>query len=167
MWAHLQQHFRETSMTHETDTRAVPASDSRLIPSELGESERQLVARFLVLKALLGLLAFDVLGFGRNFERMHRFVRTWRLPLRQISGDEIGSVCEAINYACVWYPKRVLCLQRSVVTTCLLRHCGIPAEMVIGAQTIPFKAHAWTEVDGRPINERRDVRKIYSFLERC
>jgi hypothetical protein len=80
---------------------------------------------------------------------------------------EIDRVCAAVNYACVWYPKRVLCLQRSVVTTCLLRRCGVPARMVMGARSLPFKAHAWTEVDGRAINERRDVQRIYSPLEHC
>lgn len=54
-------------------------------------------------------------------------------------------------------PKQVLCLQRSAVTTCLMRHNGLRATMVLGAQTLPFKAHAWTEVDGRAVNERRDV----------
>ena len=69
--------------------------------------------------------------------------------------------------ACIWYWKEVRCLQRSAVTTSLLRHCGVPAQMVIGALEIPFTAHAWTEVDGRAIHERRDVQKIYAVLERC
>jgi transglutaminase superfamily protein len=122
--------------------------------------------RFLVWKALLGLLAFDVLGFGNNFAKMHRFVTRWKVSPRK-AGDGVGRVCEAINYACVWYPKRVLCLQRSLVTTCLLRHCGVPAQMAMGARNLPFKAHAWTEVDGCAINERRDVQNIYEVLERC
>jgi hypothetical protein len=49
----------------------------------------------------------------------------------------------------------------------LLRRCGIPASMVMGAQMLPFKAHAWTEVDGRAINERREVQKVYTAWERC
>ena len=123
--------------------------------------------RFLIWKALLGLLAFDVLGFGRNFPKMHRFVSRWRVSPRTAPRDGVDRVCEAINYACVWYPKRALCLQRSAVTTCLLRTCGVPAKMVIGSQNLPFKAHAWTEVNGRAINERRDVLKIYGVWERC
>jgi Transglutaminase-like superfamily len=123
--------------------------------------------RFLVWKALLGLLAFDVLGFGSNFTKMHRFVTRWKVSPRKATGDGVGRVCEAVNYACVWYPKRVLCLQRSLVTTCLLRHCGVPSQMAIGAQNVPFKAHAWTEVNGCAINERRDVQKTYAVLERC
>ena len=79
---------------------------------------------------------------------------------------QLRALCKAVNHACVWYPKRVLCLQRSAVTTCVLRNCGVPASMVMGAQTLPFKAHAWTEVDERPITNRA-VQTIYSVWERC
>jgi Transglutaminase-like superfamily len=127
----------------------------------------QRLPRVLVWKALLGLLAFDLLGFGRNFARVHRCVKQWRTSGRTIPRGTVERVCAAVNYACVWYPKRVLCLQRSAVMTCLLRSCGMPATMVLGVQNAPFKAHAWTEVGGRPINERRNVRGIYSVLDNC
>jgi hypothetical protein len=39
--------------------------------------------------------------------------------------------------------------------------------MVVGAQKVPFKAHAWTEVNGQAINELRDVQKTYGVWERC
>jgi hypothetical protein len=39
--------------------------------------------------------------------------------------------------------------------------------MVMGSQNMPFKAHAWTEVEGVPVNERNDVKRIYSVLESC
>lgn len=124
--------------------------------------------RLLFLKALLGLLAFDLLGLGRNFPRMCMVVRRWTVVRRSGTGKDIlERACDAVNHACVWYPKRVLCLQRSAVTTCLLRNCGVPAKMVMGAQHLPFKAHAWTEVDGCAINERRQVQQIYAVLEQC
>jgi hypothetical protein len=125
--------------------------------------------RFLFWKALIGLLAFDLLGFGSgsNFARMHSFVRNWKVTSRIGSPDMVDRVCQALNYACIWYPKRIRCLQRSAVTTCLLRSCGVPAQMVMGAQRIPFKAHAWTEVNGSPINERRDVRATFGIWDRC
>ena len=125
------------------------------------------MAPSLFCKAWVGLLVFDVLGFCRSFARMHRFVADWRGAPAKVPGNTVLEVCQAVNYACVWYPKRVLCLQRSAVTTCLLRRCGVPAAMVMGAQTVPFKAHAWTEVDGHPVNERRPVPTIYKVLERC
>lgn len=123
--------------------------------------------RFTFWKALFGLVAYDLLGFSRNFARMHRFVSRWKVSHRMPPADVVDRVCNAINYARVVYPKRVLCLQNSAVTTCLLRSLGVSAEMVMGAQKVPFKAHAWTEINGRAINEPRDVQKIYGIWERC
>lgn len=123
--------------------------------------------RFLFWKALIGLMVFDLFLFGSHFARMHRFVQNWKCAPRTASPDAADRVCAAVNCACVWYPKRVLCLQRSAVTTCLLRNLGVSAHMVMGAQKFPFKAHAWTEVNGRAINERRDVQSIYGVWERC
>jgi hypothetical protein len=149
----------------ETESRL----SSRVTPQTMksGAREGQQRTPFPVWKALLGLLVFDVLKLGRNFARLHHLVSKWRVAPRRAIVFEVDRVCQAINYACVWYPKRVQCLQRSAVTTCLLRTCGVSAEMVMGAQTLPFKAHAWTEVNGRAINERRDVQKIYGAWDRC
>ena len=118
-------------------------------------------------EALVGLLLYDLLGLNRNFGRMRRLVANWKVTHRCSFPNAIDQVCNAVNYAGVWYPKRVLCLQRSAVTTCLLRRLGVPAQMVTGAQKAPFKAHAWTEVNGRAINEQKDVQAIYGVWERC
>jgi prolyl oligopeptidase len=59
-----------------------------------------------------------------------------------------------------------MCLQRSVVITCLLRSRGLPAELVLGAQEYPPKAHAWTEVNGVVVNDHPAVRKKYRQLRR-
>jgi len=123
--------------------------------------------RFLFLRSLTALLAYDVLELGQKFSRMHTLVSGWKVASRKVPPDTVGRVCNAVNYACALYPKRVLCLQRSAVTTCLLRTCGVPAQMVMGAQKLPFKAHAWTEVNGRAVNEPRDVQRIYGVWERC
>ena len=123
--------------------------------------------RILFCKALAGLLVFDLLGLGHDFPKMHRLVRSWKISPTSAPSTTVEQVCRAINYACVYYPKSVRCLQRSIVTTCLLRGLGEPAQVVMGVQKVPFKAHAWTEIDGQVINERRDVQKIYRVLERC
>lgn len=125
------------------------------------------VMRFLLGRALIGLLAVDSLLLVRNFATLHRVVRNWKSSSTKAPLDATERVCNAVNLACSWYPKRALCLQRSAVTTCLLRSCGVPAEMVIGAQKLPFKAHAWVEVNGRAVNERTDVQTIYGVWERC
>jgi uncharacterized membrane protein YcgQ (UPF0703/DUF1980 family) len=69
--------------------------------------------------------------------------------------------------ACIWYWKEALCLQRSAATACLLKQAGIAAQMVIGAQQLPFKAHAWVEVDGRVVNDKSYTPEIYVVLDRC
>jgi hypothetical protein len=123
--------------------------------------------RFLFWKALLGLFVFDLFQLGANFTRIYAFVRQWPIAAKTSPEQAIQQISRSINQACVWYPKRVLCLQRSAITTCLLRSCGVKAQMVLGAQQIPFKAHAWTEVAGNPVNERRDVRQAYLVWDRC
>jgi hypothetical protein len=121
----------------------------------------------LIFRALIGLLLFDLLSGRAAFTRIHAAVAAWPTAAVPSAADSVHGVCRAVNYACVWYPKRVLCLQRSAVTVCLLRNCGVQAKMVIGAQRCPFKAHAWTEVAGHPVNERTDVQRKYLVWERC
>lgn len=121
----------------------------------------------MLFKALTMLVVFDVLNTLCRFERLYSVVRHWKIAKTPADQNTIERVCTAVNYACVWYPKRALCLQRSFVTTYLLRKNGLPAEFVMGAQKLPFKAHAWVEVKGQVINERSDVRAMYAVWERC
>ena len=118
-------------------------------------------------KALFGLLAYDLLLAGSNFAKLHATVHDWKTGRNRPPAIFVERVCEAMNTACAWYPKRALCLQRAAVTTYLLRSYGVPALMVLGAQKTPFKAHAWVEVDGLAINENTDVRATYGVWERC
>lgn len=130
--------------------------------------QRSLVScRALFWKSLFWLVIFDVFGFGEDFPTIHAFIKNWSVRSRPASRDIVLEVCQAMNRACVVYPKRVMCLQRSMATTCLLRSCGVNASFVVGAQKFPFKAHAWTEVNDQPVNERRDVRAYYLVWERC
>jgi hypothetical protein len=76
-------------------------------------------------------------------------------------------VCSAVDVACIWYWKQVLCLQRSAAAACLLRDNGVPAELVIGAQRMPFHAHAWVEVQGRVVNDKSYTNEMYAVLDRC
>src|SRR6266446_3353174 len=43
----------------------------------------------------------------------------------------VRQVCAGVERARIWYPKKVQCLQRSAVLSCLLRREGVPARMVI------------------------------------
>jgi prolyl oligopeptidase len=48
-----------------------------------------------------------------------------------------------------------------------LRQLGVPAELVIGAQPLPFRAHAWVEVRGVVINDKVSATENYAVLDRC
>jgi hypothetical protein len=121
----------------------------------------------LFFQALLMLLAYDILSVLCRFQTVYSMVRDWKVNSTTGGPAVIDRVCMAVNYACVWYPKQALCLQRSFVTTYLLRTHGVAAQMTLGAQKLPFKAHAWVEVDGQAINERSNVQATYAVWDRC
>ncbi|MGA7792422.1 MAG: lasso peptide biosynthesis B2 protein [Candidatus Acidiferrales bacterium] len=121
----------------------------------------------LFCRAFFALLAYDVLSTVCRFNTLYLMVKRWKVALRTADSATIERVCTAVSYACIWYPKQALCLQRSFVTTYLLRKSGIAAHMVLGAQKLPFKAHAWVEVNGRAINERSNVQATYVVWDRC
>lgn len=121
----------------------------------------------LVLKAYLGLVVFDFYLARREFAPLYEKVRKYPIAGRAKSAESIEQVCLAVDTACIWYWKEVLCLQRSAATTCLLRQHGIPGEMVMGAQQTPFRAHAWVEVGGRVVNDKPYTPEIYAVLDRC
>jgi Transglutaminase-like superfamily len=122
---------------------------------------------FLILKAYLWLVIFDFrLSYG-SFERLYRKVRSLPVSRKAHSSNLVETLCFAIDVACIWYPKKALCLQRSAATACLLKQYGIAAQLVIGAQQMPFKAHAWVEVEGRIVNDKPYMREIYAVLDRC
>jgi hypothetical protein len=121
----------------------------------------------LFFQALFVLLVYDILSALCRFQAIYSMVRGWKVSGETDDAGIIDRVCLAVNYACVWYPRQALCLQRSFVTTYLLRKHGVAAEMVMGAQKLPFKAHAWVEVDGRAINERSNVQATYAVWDRC
>src|SRR5258705_13422336 len=121
----------------------------------------------LLVEALITLLFFDLLNVVLPFERICFLVSNWRIARAPaFKNSDVATILTALNYACVWYPKRALCLQRSFVATRLLRRAGIAAKMAVGARTAPFKAHAWVEVDGKPVTERADALTAFAVWER-
>lgn len=119
----------------------------------------------LFLKAYWNLIHFDLYLMRDDFASLYKSVR--KCQVRNHSTESVERICTAVNFACIWYWKEVLCLQRSAATTCLARKNGIPAELVIGAQQMPFMAHAWVELNGNVINDRPYVREMYATMDRC
>ena len=128
----------------------------------------RLVARVLpATQSYLLLFRFELIMRFRSSEALRRIVRNE--PVRQperLLHVTSGELCHAMDLACVFYLKRVLCLQRSAATVVLLRRHGWNAEMVTGAQILPFEAHAWVEIANDVVNDKPYMHEIYQVLER-
>jgi len=145
--------------THQIEHRASAAEQAR---SQL------LPTRFrLFLQAYLSLIRFDMYLARGDFEALYKKVRSCSVQQRAVSPDATEAICSAMDMACIWYWKEALCLQRSAATVCLLRKYAVSAELVIGAQQMPFKAHAWVEVEGQVVNDKSYMGELYATLDRC
>ena len=122
---------------------------------------------FLVLKAYSLLIVFDIYLARGNFAALYNKVRNHPIKKTTPAPGAVEHICAAVDMASIWYWKEVLCLQRSAATACLLKRYGVPAQMVIGAQQMPFKAHAWVEVGGRLVNDKPYMPEMYAVLDRC
>lgn len=121
----------------------------------------------LVLEAYSKLVYFDFYLARGNFAALYQKIRDYPIGTSVALPDDIERICAAVDMACIWYWKEVLCLQRSAAAACLLKRYGLPAQMMIGAQQMPFKAHAWVEVKGRVVNDKPYVREMYAVLDQC
>jgi hypothetical protein len=122
---------------------------------------------FLVLRAYLRLIQVDFYLARGDFQALYNKVRNCPIGKKPSSPNSIERICAAVDMACIWYWKQALCLQRSAATACFLKRFGIAAQLVIGTQQLPFKAHAWVEVDGRVVNDKPYTPEIYAVIDRC
>lgn len=107
----------------------------------------------LVIRALWELVLYDLINAVLGFRHVYRHVERQHVVQDPFLPAEEAIVCEAVSVAACFYWKRVLCLQRSVAATRLLRKSGIEGRLVIGYRPSPFISHAWVEVDGRVVND--------------
>jgi hypothetical protein len=122
----------------------------------------------LVIASWALLVYFDLVLKFRSLDALHGVLEQQR-P-RTGSGISVPTdqqLCRSMDFACVFYFKRVLCLQRSAATTILLRRYGWDARMITGAQIPPFRSHAWVEIEGRVVNDKPYMREIYQVLHEC
>jgi len=124
------------------------------------------VAPFLFLRAYRQLMAFDHLVHDGTFSELCQRVRLYPTASNIVPGPSVETVCKAVDVAAIFYRKRLLCLQRSAATTCLLRRYGFRACMVIGSRILPCRSHAWVELDGTVVNDKPRFCYMYAILER-
>jgi Transglutaminase-like superfamily len=121
----------------------------------------------LTLKAYAMLIRLELCMARGGFGAVYELVRTTSVAKMDPFPGNVHRVCRAVDLACIWSWKQILCFERSAVTVCLLRNSGVPAEMVIGAQNAPFRAHAWVEVAGQVVNDKPYIPDVYAALDRC
>jgi hypothetical protein len=122
----------------------------------------------LIFESLILLLHVDrVMRLG-GLNGLQQALRSQPMRFKSVHVIRVrDDLCRAMDLACAFYFKQVLCLQRSAATALLLRRYGHTAEMVIGAQILPFKSHAWVESNGVVVNDRPYIGELYTPLERC
>jgi hypothetical protein len=121
----------------------------------------------VIAEAYVQLLMHDLFMWRRDLAALHHHIRTF--ATREIAAIPMSTavVTESFNIACAFYPKQALCLQRSAVLVKMLRRRGLPARLMIGAQKLPFKAHAWVQVYDVIIDDRLASSETFMVLEVC
>ena len=76
-----------------------------------------------------------------------------RVPTGAVRGCEASDLARFAATARLVMPFRADCLTYSAMLTVLCRLRGIDASLVVGVYAYPFLAHAWCEVDGRPVDD--------------
>jgi len=171
-----------TKLLHSFEQKHLVEKTSNLQDLRTAATDRPADSLFLLFNAAIRLLLCvrmhvfaTVLAFGvvdlvlkiSGFKRLYNLVRQWPTAEQRVGPELIPQMWDEIRRGITWYPRQVMCLQRSAVTTWLLRSRGAPAEMVIGCQRRPFLVHAWTEVDGEVVNDRQSVRELHKIIDRC
>ena len=126
-----------------------------------------LCLRLHVLATVLAFVVVDLVLKVSGFKQLYNLVRQWPTAERSVGPEIVPQMWSEIRRGITWYPRQVMCLQRSAVTTWLLRSRGAQAQMVIGCQRRPFLVHAWTEVNGEVVNDRQSVRELHKIIDRC
>lgn len=121
---------------------------------------------WLAVRAFMLLLSVDFKLKMMGFHKLHSSVKNYPVSARKPDTNTVALMCEAVDKACVWYPKQALCLQRSAVLTVLLRREGIDARMALAARRMPLKMHAWVEINDVVVNDDDKVQDYYSVMEK-
>jgi hypothetical protein len=120
----------------------------------------------LTLQILLEFMQYDIVNKLGGFRRLHASVKKARVAKTLGDANTVARVVDAVTLASCFYFKPVLCMQRAVVTTRLLRKQGVAASLIIGYRPSPFFSHAWVEVNGRIVNDSPAYQEKLLVLER-
>lgn len=127
--------------------------------------------RRLLVGAALRLLLVDLglrlLGFARVRRLLARPAAPAPAPgTARERREEAEALAWAVAAAARHHLYPMRCLPRALVLWRFLSRRGIPGELQIGVRTEAgeLRAHAWVELDGRPLGEGADVGDLYASL---
>lgn len=101
-----------------------------------------------------------------DFASLYQRVRRQPARAKAWNAETVRRVSASVDNVCMLLPVPASCLLRSAVLTVVLRRSGVPAELVLGATRLPFKSHAWVELNGEVINDKPYVHDMYATWDR-
>lgn len=97
----------------------------------------------------------------RRLRQVLEFVSRGARPADLMAAHRARNAVVAVSLRCAG-PR---CLQRSIAACLVCRVGGRWPQWHTGVRTQPFQAHAWIEVDGRPVDENEaDIRMIHRTM---
>jgi len=106
-------------------------------------------------------------SFARLRSWAERPLETARQPAEEKIEPTIERISRLVSIAASHHWLKIQCLERSLVLQRLLASAGIAAELRIGIEKVEerLRAHAWVEVDNRPISEPEAIEARFGAFE--
>jgi len=112
----------------------------------------------LVVRALVALISAHRMvskGFASFAADLDRQLRASNGRSGQ-SKRSLAEISAAMEWARLLFPLEAKCLPMSIATVRMARHFGFEANLVVGVQALPLKAHAWAQVSEGLVNDFLD-----------
>lgn len=110
-------------------------------------------------------LAVRLFGFRQSASFLVKFAP---MPIRwgryEDPEPKARDIARIVRAAALRGPWKANCLQHSLALWCILRRNDIDSHLRIGARKDgeKFEAHAWVELEGKPLNDEPEVRDKFA-----
>jgi len=120
-----------------------------------------------ILQAYILRIKVDLILKIRGFKGLIDFIKKSRNPkksYKKTNPEEYNSLASIVNRACFYYFYRTKCLEWAATLTLLALKKGLQCNLVIGVQNMPFRAHAWGQVDNLVVADDKNLPKDLSVI---
>jgi hypothetical protein len=116
--------------------------------------------QFVLIVAYIMLRCFSLLTISKIVRVAKRFC------YREINSDEANFAWQAVRQSNFILLGRVACLELSLAFVLFALTKGLSVVWCVGVNAMPFEAHSWIEVSGKPLKEldldRQNIKKIFT-----